>query len=39
MRINVQFFLQSLKKIINKYIYMYNKKENHKRIEKQIKIH
>jgi hypothetical protein len=33
-RINVQFFLESPRKMINKYIYMYNKKENHKRIEK-----
>jgi hypothetical protein len=33
-RINVQFFLESPRKMINKYIYMYNKKENHKRIDK-----
>nr|QGU84641.1 hypothetical chloroplast RF19 [Scolopia chinensis] len=31
-KINVQFFLESPRKMINKYIYMYNKKENHKRI-------
>nr|YP_009711450.1 Ycf1-like protein [Homalium paniculiflorum]QGA46992.1 Ycf1-like protein [Homalium paniculiflorum] len=32
-KINVQFFLESPRKMINKYIYMYNKKENHKRID------
>nr|YP_010040896.1 hypothetical chloroplast RF19 [Homalium hainanense]QOZ41828.1 hypothetical chloroplast RF19 [Homalium hainanense] len=30
---NVQFFLESPRKMINKYIYMYTKKENHKRID------
>nr|YP_009051616.1 Ycf1 [Salix interior]AII01963.1 Ycf1 [Salix interior] len=33
-RINVQFFHESPRKMINKYISMYNKKENHQRIDK-----
>nr|QJE37166.1 hypothetical protein RF1 [Salix triandra] len=33
-RINVQFFRESPRKMINKYISMYNKNENHQRIDK-----
>nr|QGU84384.1 hypothetical chloroplast RF19 [Casearia velutina] len=32
-RINVQIFFESPRKMINKYIAIYNKKENHKRID------